>query len=148
MRNTLTTAGTFAAAAALLLTGTAAAGAAQSQPVGTTSLYAPSALVLTVSKGEDAATATVERAVTLNCAPKATGSHPSPVSACAELRAVGGEFNQLVEPASQRMCTRQWDPVMVTVGGVWQGKHVNWTTTFGNACEMNGRLADGTVFNF
>ncbi|MDJ0464579.1 subtilase-type protease inhibitor [Streptomyces sp. H27-C3] len=148
MRNTLAAAGTFAAAAALLLSGTAAAGAAQSGPARTTSLYAPSALVLTVSRGDDAATATVERAVTLNCAPKPTGSHPSPVSACAELRSVGDEFNQLVEPTSQRMCTRQWDPVMVTLGGVWQGKHVTWSTTFGNACEMKGRMADGTVFNF
>ncbi|WP_356706926.1 SSI family serine proteinase inhibitor [Streptomyces sp. NPDC006475] len=25
------------------------------------------------------------------------------------------------------MCTRQWDPVVVTATGVWQGQHVSWS---------------------
>ncbi|MFI9584544.1 subtilase-type protease inhibitor [Streptomyces sp. NPDC052236] len=145
IRTTLTAA-SIATATALVLTGTAAAGVAHAQPAG---LYAPSALVLAIGKGERAATATVERAVTLNCAPRPTGTHPAPASACAELRSVDGRFAALTEEPSQKMCTRQWDPVVVTAQGVWDGKHVSWSATFGNACEMEGTLAESsTVFAF
>ncbi len=75
MRNTARWAaalGLTAAAVCGPLTGAAVAapGAAPS------SLYAPSALVLTTGHGSDAATATPERAVTLSCAPHGLG-HPS-----------------------------------------------------------------------
>lgn len=156
IRTTLTAASiAITTASALVLTGTAAAGVAHAQPAQPAQasrpagLYAPSALVLAISKGERAATATVERAVTLNCAPRATGTHPAPASACAELRSVGGRFGALTEEPSQKMCTRQWDPVVVTAQGVWDGKHVSWSATFGNACEMEGTLAENSmVFAF
>lgn len=147
---------TFAASAiatALLLTGTAATGVAQAQPgqpaqpAQPASLYAPSALVLSVGKGDNAATATVERAVTLSCAPRPDGTHPSPASACKELRFVDGEFDALAEP-SERICTRLYDPVVVSATGVWEGKPVAWETTFGNACEMAGSMAESSVFAF
>lgn len=144
---------TFAASAiatALLLTGTAATGVAQAQPAQpaqSDSLYAPSALVLSVGRGDNAATATVERAATLSCAPRPGGTHPSPASACKELRSVDGEFSALTAP-SERICTRQWDPVVVTATGVWEGKQVTWETTFGNACEMAGSMAESSVFAF
>jgi hypothetical protein len=155
IRNTIAAAAT---ATALVLTGTAATGIAQAQPAQPAapstqpaqpaSLYAPSALVLTLGKGEQATTATVERAVTLNCAPRPTGTHPSPASACAELRTVHGEFTALTDSPSQRQCTHQWDPVVVTAQGVWQGKHLTWSAAFGNACKMEATLAEGTVFAF
>ncbi|NUK95005.1 protease inhibitor protein [Streptomyces lunaelactis] len=133
---------------ALVLSGTAAMGVAQAQPAQPAALYAPSALVLTVGMGEESATATVERAVTLNCTPRANGTHPTPAAACTELRSVDGEFAELTESTSQKMCTREWNPVVITATGVWQGKHVTWSATYPNACEMRGSLAEGAVFPF
>ncbi|CAM5641386.1 subtilase-type protease inhibitor [Streptomyces californicus] len=140
---------TFAtlAAGALLLGGLAAA-TAQAAPARAKSLYAPSALVLGVARGEDPLTATVERAVTLSCAPTATGTHPDPVAACKELAEVRGQFSELAAGPSNRTCTRQWDPIVVTADGVWQGKPVRFSTTYGNACEMAGSTNGHTVFAF
>lgn len=113
-------------------------GVAHADPVGADSIYAPSALVLTVGKGSDAATAGVQRAVVLSCTPKSGGSHPAAERACAEIRSVHGQFQQLVAPGeSGLMCTRIWDPVLVTADGVWEGKRVSWQHTFANSCTMN-----------
>lgn len=147
MRYMLNTLGATASAAALVLTGTLAAGVAHAEAAGPTSLYAPSAMVLTIGKGDAPATATIERAATLNCAPTPSGTHPAPRAACKELAAVNGEFAQLAS-APKHPCTRQWDPVTVTASGVWQGKWVNWSATYGNACEMRESLTGGAVFSF
>ncbi|MFF8726741.1 protease inhibitor [Streptomyces sp. NPDC015171] len=109
------------------------------------SLYAPSALVLVTGHGNDAATATPERAVTLNCAPTASGTHPAAAAACAELRGVGGDFDAL-KAADGVMCTKLYDPVVVTVQGVWQGKRVSYERSFGNACMRDA--ASGSLFAF
>ncbi|MEU2430621.1 subtilase-type protease inhibitor [Streptomyces sp. NPDC007861] len=150
MRYLLTTLGAAASTAALLLTttGSAQAAAPAAQHVGPAALYAPSALVLTLGHGDEAATATVERAVTLSCAPAPAGSHPSPESACQELAAVDGQFG-LLSRTPDGPCTRQWDPVTITATGVWQGKQVGWSATYGNACEMTASLTEGgSVFAF
>jgi hypothetical protein len=144
MRNTARWAmilGTTATAVCGPLTGAALATPGQAP----TALYAPSALVLTVGHGESAIAATPERAVTLTCAPTATGTHPAAGSACAELRGVGGDFDALTARDGV-MCTKQYDPVVVTVDGVWQGKRVSYERTFSNDCMKN---AYGTgVFSF
>ncbi|RAJ68874.1 subtilisin inhibitor-like [Streptomyces sp. Amel2xB2] len=117
-------------------------GVAHAETTGTPSLYAPSALVLTVGKGTDAATAGVQRATVLNCAPKPGGSHPAADRACAELTSVGGEFQQLVTAeGTEALCTGNWDPVLVTADGVWEGRRVSWQHTFANSCalEKSGR---------
>ncbi|MEU6507072.1 MULTISPECIES: subtilase-type protease inhibitor [unclassified Streptomyces] len=137
-------------AAALGLTAAAVcgplAGAAVAAPgVAPSSLYAPSALVLTVGHGNDAATATPERAVTLACEPTPSGTHPDAARACAELRGTGGDFNAL-RPAEGVWCSKLYDPVVVTVQGVWQGQRVSYDRTFGNAC-MKDSVGDG-VFSF
>ncbi|WP_411080080.1 subtilase-type protease inhibitor [Streptomyces sp. cmx-18-6] len=134
------------AASTLVLGGLATT--AQAAPAKAESLYAPSALVLTVAQGEDPLTATVERAVTLTCAPTARGTHPAPEAACSELDSVGGQFTQLAQPSSDRMCTRQWNPVVITAHGVWQGKRVAFSTTYGNACELAGSMNDSAVYAF
>ncbi|MFI2372661.1 subtilase-type protease inhibitor [Streptomyces sp. NPDC018833] len=126
-----------------LAPGTGSAGAAQT---GSQSLYAPSALVLTVTAGEDALNGSVLRAVTLGCAPTASGTHPDPEAACAELRAAEARFEAITTADGGVMCTRQWDPVTVTADGVWDGKRVSFTHTFGNACLKDG--SDGVVFGF
>ncbi|MFH9394992.1 subtilase-type protease inhibitor [Streptomyces sp. NPDC017556] len=140
---------TFATVTVLtLLLGGFTTAAAQAAPTGAESLYAPSALVLAVAHGEDPLTATVERAVTLSCVPTAEGTHPTPAAACKELAAVQGEFSELAAGPSNRTCTRQWDPVVVTAHGVWQGKQVRFSTAYGNACEMAGSMNDNAVFAF
>ena len=109
------------------------------------SLYAPSALVLTTGHGSDAVTATPERAVTLTCAPTASGTHPAAAAACAELRGTGGDFDAL-KPAVDVWCNKLYDPVVVTVQGVWQGKRVSYERTFGNTCVRDS--VGGGVFAF
>ncbi|MFF3918003.1 subtilase-type protease inhibitor [Streptomyces sp. NPDC001852] len=144
MRNTARRAaalGLTAAAVCGPLTGAAVAapGAAPS------SLYAPSALVLTTGHGSDAATATPERAVTLTCAPTASGTHPAAAAACAELGGTGGDFDAL-KPADDVWCNKLYNPVVVTVQGVWQGKRVSYERTFGNTCVRDS--VGGGVFAF
>ncbi|MDQ0994517.1 subtilase-type protease inhibitor [Streptomyces sp. V3I7] len=99
------------------------------------SLYAPSALVLTVAHG-DSATATVQRAVTLSCAPTPSGTHPDAAGACAELRHAGGDFGALASGGGV-VCTKEYNPMVVTAVGVWQGKRVTYEHTFANACVKN-----------
>ncbi|MFV2117118.1 subtilase-type protease inhibitor [Streptomyces sp. Act-28] len=133
-----------ALSAAALLTLAGASGVAQARP---SSLYAPSAVVLAVAKGEDAAT--VVRASTLSCAPAPRGTHPDPRAACAELAATAGDFGTLLaSPASDRACPMHYDPVTVTVDGVWQGGRVSWKHTFSNACVMSTTLNGNSVFAF
>lgn len=137
-------------AAALGLTAAAVCGpligAAVAAPgAAPSSLYAPSALVLTTGHGNDVATATPERAVTLTCAPTASGTHPAAAQACAELRGVGGDFDAL-KGQGDVWCTKLYDPVVVTVQGVWQGKRVSYERTFGNTCVKDA--AAGSVFAF
>jgi hypothetical protein len=137
-------------AATLALTATAVCGpltgAALATPAAApASLYAPSALVLTLGHGESAAAATPLRAVTLSCAPTASGTHPAPALACAELRGAGGDFEALAAK-DDAQCTKQYDPVVVTVDGVWQGKRVSYERTFGNECVKNSYGA--SVFAF
>ncbi|MCX5231143.1 subtilase-type protease inhibitor [Streptomyces sp. NBC_00233] len=139
----------FAAASAsalLCLVGTAGVAEARTE-----SLYAPSSVVLSISKGTDASSATVLRAVTLSCAPTADGTHPAPEAACAELKAGSqdGAFEGLLAlPAPDRMCPQHFDPVTVTVDGVWEGARTSWQYTFGNACVMSVSLNEGAAFAF
>lgn len=140
------TAFTTALATGLALVGVAATPApASAEPTG---LYPPSALVLAVAKGESMATATIDRAVTLSCAPTATGTHPAPRTACEELNAVDGDFAQLARMGNSTPCTHLWDPVTVSGEGVWKGKRVAWSATYGNLCEMNVGMSRSSVFAF
>ncbi|MFE6487806.1 protease inhibitor [Streptomyces sp. NPDC088747] len=137
-------------AATLTLTATAVCGplgttALAAPDLGPSGLYAPSALVLTTGHGDSAATVTAERAVTLNCAPTASGTHPDAPRACAELRLTDGDFNALSVRAGA-MCTKEFDPVVVTVDGVWKGKRVAFERTFANECVKNSYGT--TVFTF
>ncbi|MCX5059907.1 protease inhibitor [Streptomyces sp. NBC_00452] len=128
-------------AATLALTATAVCGPLTGAALATpdaapASLYAPSALVLTIGHGDSAAVATPMRAVTLTCAPKASGTHPAAAQACAELRGTTGDFDALTARTNV-LCTKQYDPLVVTIDGVWQGKRVSYERTFGNECVKN-----------
>jgi hypothetical protein len=144
MRNTARWAATLGLTAATVcgpLTGSVLAAPAAAP----TSLYAPSALVLTVGRGESAATVDAARAVTLSCAPTPSGTHPAAALACAELRAAGGDLATLAGPGDA-MCTKQYDPVVVTVDGVWQGKRLSFERTFANECLKNA--SGSSLFSF
>ncbi|MEU9081963.1 SSI family serine proteinase inhibitor [Streptomyces sp. NPDC048357] len=135
-----------AAMALTALTALAWPGTAGAAPTGTESLYAPSALVLGVTAGQDAGSGTVLRAVTLACSPTPGGTHPNPVAACAELRANGSRLDALAAPAADAVCTREWNPMTVTADGVWQGRRLNYTYTFANPCGF--RNTTGVLFDF
>jgi hypothetical protein len=91
----------------------------------------PTALVLTVAKGESSQPA--QRRAVLTCQP-AGGTHRTARGACTELAKVGGRFAQL--QLGGGMCTMQWDPVTVTASGLWKGRKVAYRHTFGNACAL------------
>ncbi|MFB7171983.1 subtilase-type protease inhibitor [Streptomyces sp. NPDC056254] len=135
-----------AAMALTALTALAWPGTAGAAPTGAQSLYAPSALVLSVTAGPDADTGTVLRAVTLVCSPGPGGTHPDPEAACGELRAAGSQLDSLAAPAADAVCTREWNPMTVTADGVWQGRRLNYTYTFANPCGL--RNTAGTLFAF
>ncbi|CAM5300946.1 subtilase-type protease inhibitor [Streptomyces narbonensis] len=135
----------FATATGLALVGAAFTGTASAAPE---SLYAPSALVMTIGEGEGPSSGTVVRAVTLSCAPTASGTHPDPEAACAELASADGDFASLTDLREDRPCTREWNPVTVTGDGVWEGRRVSWSATYGNPCELRARTAEGAVFAF
>ncbi|MFJ7134915.1 subtilase-type protease inhibitor [Streptomyces fungicidicus] len=144
MRNTArwaTTLGLTAAAVCAPLSGAALAAPGNAP----SALYAPSALVLTMGHGDSAATATPERAVTLTCAPGASGTHPAAGAACAEMNPAGGDLDALTVSEGVH-CTLQYDPVLVTVDGVWQGRRVSYERTFSNECVMNAH--GSSVFAF
>ncbi|MFI5618695.1 subtilase-type protease inhibitor [Streptomyces sp. NPDC051567] len=135
-----------AAMALTALTALAWPGTAGAAPTGTAGLHAPSALVLTVTAGDDAARGTVLRAVTLTCAPRPGGTHPAPSAACAELRTHATTLDVLTAPATDAACTREWNPVTVTADGAWQGRRLSYAHTFGNACGF--AVTTGTLFDF
>ncbi|MFE9023807.1 subtilase-type protease inhibitor [Streptomyces sp. NPDC007808] len=111
------------------------------------SLYAPSALVMTVGQGEQAATATPERAVTVNCAYTTSGTHPAPRKACADLDRVNGDFDRLATlRGNEQPCTREYRPIVVTVQGVWRGTRVNYEHTFANSCIKETQGASAFAF--
>jgi hypothetical protein len=114
-------------------------------PAAPASLYAPSTLVLTVGHGDSVASATPERAVTLDCAPAPSGTHPAAAEACAELRGVRGDFTALTA-GNDVLCVKIWKPVVVTAQGVWQGKRVSHEITFANECVKNASTT--SVFEF
>ncbi|MFE9258292.1 SSI family serine proteinase inhibitor [Streptomyces sp. NPDC006879] len=139
---------TATAMSLVALTALSGAGAAGAAPSGTESLYAPSALVLSITAGDDTQQGTVMRAVTLNCAPgtNAQGTHPDPAGACAELRANDAELDAVTSGGSQAMCTKEWNPITVTAVGVWEGRRYDYAHTFANPCaKLHG---SGSVFNF
>ncbi|MFJ9818573.1 subtilase-type protease inhibitor [Streptomyces sp. NPDC101151] len=145
MRTNLRFAATAATATALV--GGALIATSVTATAAPAGLYAPSALVLTVSH-PGGSTDTAARAVTLSCMPGASGTHPNPTGACADLRAADGRPGSLLSATPGRACTRLWSPITVTVDGVWQGTRTSWKYTFANFCEMNNAVGQSSLLNF
>ncbi|MFE4856577.1 subtilase-type protease inhibitor [Streptomyces sp. NPDC056670] len=126
--------------------GSAAAAPAPAEAMKPMSLYPPSALVISIEPGTGDEGASVQRAVTLSCAPTPTGTHPAPAAACAELKGVRGDFTALVASGAPRLCTQLWQPVTVRADGVWNGKRVSHVQTYANSCLK--AAGSEAVFNF
>ncbi|MYY12119.1 protease inhibitor protein [Streptomyces sp. SID4919] len=126
---------------AALAAGAPAGGATAASP----GPHAASALVLTLGHGVNATNAAPQRAVTLSCAPSTAGTHPAAGPACAEPARVQGDPAGLVAtPSGGR--TRRYDPVVVTVPGVRDGRRIAGERTFGNDCVKNAHGV--AVFTF
>lgn len=101
----------------------------------------PTALVLTIAQGENPSPAS--RAVVLGCAP-VRGTHPAARQACDQLTSVSGDVSALSEDAG--ICTLIYDPVTVTLRGVWQGEQKNFRATYPNSCVLHRKTR--AVFSF
>ncbi|MFF3692943.1 subtilase-type protease inhibitor [Streptomyces sp. NPDC002221] len=130
----------------LIGTGLGSAAAAPAEAAKRLSLYPPSALVISIEPGTGDEGASVQRAVTLSCAPTPSGTHPAPAAACAELRNVQGDFTALAASGAPRLCTQVWQPVTVRADGVWNGKRVSHVQTYANSCLK--AAGSEAVFNF
>lgn len=89
----------------------------------------------------------LERAVsvTLTCRPDG-GTHPGDVdAACSQLETVGGDVAAI--PASGTLCTKEYAPVRATVQGSWNGRSIDFSDQYGNACEANAATG-GALFTF
>jgi hypothetical protein len=82
-------------------------------------------------------------AVKLRCDPDG-GAHPKPTQACDTLNKVDGDPDR-IRPA-RIMCMLIYAPVTAEITGTWKGRHLDWSKTYGNSCEMF--RATGVLFRF
>ncbi|MDF3298511.1 SSI family serine proteinase inhibitor [Streptomyces tropicalis] len=122
------------AAAALMLACPAAAHAAPHRPTGHGDW-----LYLSVSRG-GAASGDTRRALLL-CDPPL--GHPHAAEACSQLRTARGDIRGI--PRKEVLCSMIYAPVTVRAAGRWQGRTIDYTATFANACMMRART--GEVFS-
>ncbi|MEU7060618.1 SSI family serine proteinase inhibitor [Streptomyces sp. NPDC046197] len=118
------------AAAALLIAGSVPAQAAH-RPVDRGDW-----LYVSVTRGDSRSSDT--RGTLLLCDPPRGHSRAS--QACAQLRAAGGDVRGI--PHRTTFCSMIYAPVTVQARGVWQGRAVDYTETFANACVMRARTGD------
>lgn len=131
-------------ALALLAAAASAAGPALAAPASAGQGARPSprsVLTLTRSKG-DASSRSDRSTTTLSCEPSG-GPHPKASQACADLVRSDGAVER---PPSDLVCPMMFSPVTVTAVGLWRGRTVNFTATYGNECIMRART--GAVFGF
>ncbi|GAA5045358.1 SSI family serine proteinase inhibitor [Streptomyces similanensis] len=94
-------------------------------------------LYLTVSHGDDARTGD-SRGALLRCDPPQ--GHPHAAAACAQIRSAHGDIR--VIPHKEVFCSMIYSPVTVQARGQWQGRAIDYTETFPNACVMRARTGD------
>ncbi|MFF9313121.1 SSI family serine proteinase inhibitor [Streptomyces sp. NPDC014748] len=94
-------------------------------------------LYVTVSHGDDARTGD-SRGALLRCEPPQ--GHPHAAAACDQLRSAHGDIR--VIPHKEVFCSMIYAPVTVQARGQWQGRAVDYTETFPNACVMRARTGD------
>ncbi|MGV9252441.1 SSI family serine proteinase inhibitor [Streptomyces sp. NPDC003697] len=95
-------------------------------------------LYLSVTRGDVRSGAT--REALLLCDPPE--GHARAAEACAQLRTARGDIRTI--PRTDGVCSMVYAPVTGHARGEWQGRAVDYTETFGNACVMRART--GKVF--
>ncbi|MHC3469699.1 SSI family serine proteinase inhibitor [Streptomyces sp. 7R007] len=96
-------------------------------------------LYLTVTKGDARSGDT--RGTLLLCDPPQ--GHSRAVEACAQLAAANGDIAALPAP-KDAFCPMLYAPVTARARGEWNGRQVDYTRTFPNACAL--RASTGAVF--
>lgn len=81
---------------------------------------------------------------TLTCGPEG-GSHPDPAAACKQLSLVDGEIEAI--PEDPGPCTLEFNPVVVTASGTWNGESRHYKQEFSNRCSAV-RATGGVIFRF
>ncbi|MEV0174773.1 SSI family serine proteinase inhibitor [Streptomyces sp. NPDC050803] len=129
--------GLFAAAAFLAL-GVPGAAPAQAQAQAEREAFPGNHLYLTLTTGDTHSSDT--RGTLLMCDPPQ--GHSRAAEACAELAAADGDIADLAQ--QDVYCPMIYAPVTAQARGEWNGRPVEYTQTFSNACEMGART--GAVF--
>jgi hypothetical protein len=62
------------------------------------------------------------------------------MQACDQLRSAGGDIRGI--PRRDGFCSMIYAPVTVQARGQWQGREVEYSETFSNACVMKARTGD------
>ncbi|CCK26642.1 hypothetical protein BN159_2263 [Streptomyces davaonensis JCM 4913] len=87
-------------------------------------------LQLTLTTGDEQSSDT--RGTLLMCDPPQ--GHGRAAEACGQLAAVQGDIDAMTP--ENTVCTMIYAPVTARASGQWNGRPVEYTRTFGNACEM------------
>ncbi|MGV9562287.1 SSI family serine proteinase inhibitor [Streptomyces sp. NPDC003480] len=95
-------------------------------------------LYLTVTNGDDRSRDI--SGTLLLCDPPR--GHSQAAEACAELDAADGDIGRI--PPDDSLCPMLYSPVSVSARGEWDGRPVEYSHTFSNACELQART--GAVF--
>lgn len=80
----------------------------------------------------------------LSCSPDG-GSHPNPVAACEQLSKVDGRIEGI--PEDPGPCTQEFNPVIVSASGTWNGEPRHYKQEFSNRC-VAVRATGGVIFDF
>lgn len=80
----------------------------------------------------------------LTCDPEG-GSHPNPEAACRQLNKADGHIEHI--PEDPGPCTQEFDPVIVSASGVWDGEERRYEKEFSNQC-VAVRGTGGVIFDF
>lgn len=131
MKNTtLALRGVLVAAAALLI---ATPAQAAPRPAGTGNW-----LYVTVTRSDDRSMDV--NGTLLMCDPPQ--GHAQAGQACAELTEAEGDIGRI--PRKDAICPMVYAPVTVSARGQWNGRPVDYSQTFSNACDLQART--GAVF--
>ncbi|MET9419068.1 SSI family serine proteinase inhibitor [Streptomyces klenkii] len=103
-----------------------------------------SVLILTIGHAGVNPAPPPEQFSVLICPPSRRGNHRS-AEACSALESVNGDFGSLSWNLS-KICTKEYNPVVVTALGKWNDEPVAWKHVYGNPCEL--RAHTGPVFDF
>jgi hypothetical protein len=80
----------------------------------------------------------------LTC-PSNGSSHPDPAAACAQLTKADGYIEAI--PEDPGPCTLEFNPVIVTASGTWNGQPRHYKHEFSNRC-VAVRATGGVIFRF